>query len=258
VIHCLVERWENDEKKKRYEAVDLTGLDEKFVQLAGSMDHVCALTETGRIYSWGNNFAGKLGLGGFPFVQLPQDGGDWAVGHASPGQPFPTEPVKIKPEHRFTQVSVWANTSCALTDERENNAYCWGRVAPLGNRLERLDSFSQTTFSVPTALDLSAIPERRLAGITAGPAIGLGWTPNNEIYAWGEIPEGIVDVRFPLRLRPLMKFAGRGVIKRISFVRQNICVVSEEKSHGSFLYCSTTNWQPNPKIELHPIDLPTP
>ena len=197
------------------EAVDDAGLEGTFVELASSASLACARTSTGRVYCWGSNFAGKLGLGGIAIWQPPTEDGDWHVTTATPGIPFPTRPVGTA---TFVAVSASGHGSAALSDEAHDNAYAWGRVASIVGLLEDGEAFARATRSLPMRLDLSDVPGRRFVGVQATNVGGYGWTRGNDIYRWGETEPGHV--------RKVAAFDRNDPIQRIDPLAGKLCVVT--------------------------------
>lgn len=166
-------------------AVDGRGLEGRIVELSSSTDHACARTDRGRVYCWGDNTAGKLGLGGVAQWQPPSEDGEWHVARATPAIPFPTRPISSE---KFVAVSVRGNSSAALSDERTDNAYTWGRVSSIEGLTENAAAFAAASSSTPKRLDLSIVPERRFDGAEAAGIGGFGWSASNVVYRWGDTP----------------------------------------------------------------------
>ncbi len=217
-VECLKERARDGAMSQSYERVDTTGLEGTIASLASSKDHVCAITTAGRVYCWGSNLAGKLGLGGIGVRQLPADDGEWSIAAASPGIPFPTEPVA----GTFRAVSAYGNGSCALSDEARDNAYCWGRIDSIEGLAEHGEKFAAASASRPRRIDLSLVPERQFIGIASGPLAGFGWTASNAVYRWGWGGFRLVG-KLPAHLR----------IERLSPVRNEVCAMTTTAT-----YCS--------------------
>ncbi|MGH7515451.1 MAG: RCC1 domain-containing protein, partial [Gemmatimonadales bacterium] len=72
-------------------------------ELTGGGEHTCGLTQAGRIYCWGLNDRGQLG-----------------IGNTSPR----LKPVPVSGGQQFRQVDVGGFHSCAIT--LTGLAYCWG------------------------------------------------------------------------------------------------------------------------------------
>lgn len=75
-----------------------------FEQLAVGYYHNCALTSEGRVYCWGDNAYGQLG------IATPSRSGT---------------PVKLETNLRFVSLAAGAHTTCGVTSRR--TVSCWGR-----------------------------------------------------------------------------------------------------------------------------------
>ena len=154
-----------------------------FIRLVAGGYHTCGLTSGGTAYCWGNNQYGQLGdgsganrttpvavSGGLSFTSLatgyghtcglPSSGSAYCWGNNGQGQlgdgttDQRTTPVAVSGGLAFTSLvaGVEGYYTCGLTTG--GTAYCWGYnyYGGLG------DGTSGTDRSVPTAVDVSAIP----------------------------------------------------------------------------------------------------
>jgi hypothetical protein len=124
------------------------------VAVSSGASHVCAVTDRGAAYCWGNDSAGKLGdgtttdrlvptpvTGGLKFTDIGASGGDhtcalttdgvtycWGsngVGQMGAGSISDQDtPTQVSGGLTFTQLSVGGLHNCALT--AGGAAYCWG------------------------------------------------------------------------------------------------------------------------------------
>ncbi len=124
----------------------------KFVLLRhGTGDHVCGITETYRLYCWGQNADGQLGDG----TLLTR-----------------TVPAPIADTQAFTSVSLGYQHTCALTPAHQ--AYCWGKGKAVGSG----DSTgSPTPVAVAGGLSFSAI--------SAGGFHSCGLDLSGAAFCWG-------------------------------------------------------------------------
>lgn len=140
-------------------------LNNKVSHISVWADHVCATDLTERLYCWGSNREGQLGLGNYDSVYSPrvvptagiaggslwqiETGGEFTCGLAGVGQVYcwgadgneqlgdgigpqkqPSPVAIVTPSYqdqseRFEQVVLGWNTACALTPEQR--VYCWGQ-----------------------------------------------------------------------------------------------------------------------------------
>ncbi|MEZ4749908.1 MAG: hypothetical protein R3B54_04575 [Bdellovibrionota bacterium] len=247
-IYCLQSFVDGSDLRYRYELVDTRALG-PIEKISASATHVCVQTLTGGIHCWGENYGGKLGTGGFPFYQRPEEGGDWSVGQASPGVPFPTRPV-ADGTLRFTDVSVYSSTSCALSEESRSNLYCWGRLLDTSNLFMDFASFSQTTSSVPRQVNLQAVPSGHLEGLAVGPLVGFAYDESGRLYVWGDYGG---PLRFPerldLKVRLLARVPNGFSIDALVPLQGEVCVLGAFADREQQILCTRRSWD-------HPADPP--
>ena len=132
----------------------------RFARLSSGGSHTCAVTGTGEIYCWGNNWNGQLGDG---------------------SQGTRTLPVTMVSTETFTTVSAGSAHPCALTES--GVAYCWG-----GNGDGQLGDGSgdQSSRFVPTLV--AVVPA--LQSISAGDQHSCGLSVDGVAYCWGDNHSG--------------------------------------------------------------------
>jgi alpha-tubulin suppressor-like RCC1 family protein len=83
-----------------------------FVKIAVGSYHACGITASFKLYCWGSNTYGKLGIGSTLST---------------------TEPVLVNGNHRFVAVSAGGNHTCGIA--QDEGALCWGwnALGQLGN-----------------------------------------------------------------------------------------------------------------------------
>ena len=83
---------------------------DKVVQIATGATHTCGLTAAGRVYCFGSNFFGQLGLESPLAVYTPESGED--------------APTAVPLREKMISIVAGAYSTCALSDSRQ--MYCWG------------------------------------------------------------------------------------------------------------------------------------
>lgn len=136
---------------------DKTG---KLVRIAAGYNHSMALTDGGRIYSWGTGDCGQLGHG-------PQ----------SKRCLTPTLVVAAAAE-RFVSIAASENHSVALTDD--GRVYSWGY-----NRWKQLGH--EHTTSEKTHIPQAVASPILFSRITAGSAHTLAISRDHQLYYWGRM-----------------------------------------------------------------------
>ncbi|BDR53358.1 hypothetical protein KIM372_12650 [Bombiscardovia nodaiensis] len=130
-----------------------------FTALAAGGAHVLALTDTGRIYAWGSNSSGQLGVTG-------------ANATSPQAVPLPAS-ITIK------QIVAGDEFSAALSNNRD--LYTWGN-----NTYGQLGDGTTTSHSAPTGIPAPSTPVR----IAAGGSHMLAITNTDALYAWGANTNG--------------------------------------------------------------------
>jgi alpha-tubulin suppressor-like RCC1 family protein len=131
---------------------------ERVTAVALGVSHACAVTDEGRVFCWGSNGQGQLGL---PSAQSARS----------------LTPVELPTTLRFTHVAAGSMHTCALT--AEGVAHCWGAGVPLGD----------------STLASSAGPVRVAGGhvfasLTAGDRGTCALTRGGVAYCWGANTHG--------------------------------------------------------------------
>jgi alpha-tubulin suppressor-like RCC1 family protein/AraC-like DNA-binding protein len=124
-----------------------------FKQISAGQRHTCAVETTGRIFCWGMNPKGQMGVPGL--------GGD------------PT-PVQVQTTQLFNSVSVGAEFTCAL--DVAGVAYCWG-----GNSLGQLGDNTYVDKPSPHPI-VSAL---RFTQLSSGKRHACGIAQGGSAYCWG-------------------------------------------------------------------------
>ncbi|TGK24665.1 chromosome condensation regulator [Leptospira yasudae] len=129
-------------------------------QIANGRDHILALKSDGKVYSWGLNASGQLGIGG--------------TGSPSP-TPTPTQVLNI-----LNAVSVWAGGTQSFAILKDGTVKGWGANSTTAN----LGIGETTTAKVYE-------PNNAVVGISGLTHFGCGATHNfallgsGAIYGWG-------------------------------------------------------------------------
>eukprot|EP01038_Epipyxis_sp_PR26KG_P012214 gene12214-16363_t len=154
------------EKPKCIESLN----EEVIVDICSSKYHSLALTETGKVYSWGHGKSGKLGHGD-EFLQ--------------------PEPKLISSLSKLiiSKICVAENHSLALSKAGE--VFSWGsdRYGQLGHG----GSDGGKIVLVPTKIEF--FNRVTVKGIASGESHSLCFTSSNELYSWGSNKSGQLGLR---------------------------------------------------------------
>jgi alpha-tubulin suppressor-like RCC1 family protein len=167
----------NDTRRGRRTKPVLVAGGHKFRQLDGGESHTCGLTTADRVYCWGNNEYGQLGIpasgdrltpvavsGGFTFRRVTA-GGFHTCGETSDnlvycwgrnaegqlgngGTSGPSTPVKVAGGMKWAQLSAGRHHTCGKTPS--SVAYCWGvnNFGQLGQESIEIGGISKTPVPV--------------------------------------------------------------------------------------------------------------
>jgi alpha-tubulin suppressor-like RCC1 family protein len=135
-------------------------------QVAVGTSHVCALTDTGRLFCWGSNGAGQVGAHGpgVPIVRVPSE-------------------VVIDRSGPFTAVSSGGIHSCAVTASRR--AYCWGAYDHYGSDQASAEALAPTIAAGGT----------QFQSISAGQIHACGLDTRGRVLCWGDTILGALGIR---------------------------------------------------------------
>ena len=158
-----------------YSNNDFNFLDETIISVSAGYGHSLALTDEGKVYAWGYNDYGQLGLG---------------LGYTSFREVNPTLIDYSNNDFNFldeTIIGIAAGSfySLALTDE--GKVYAWG----YNNRgqLGLGNSGFDTQREIPTLIDYSNndfnFLDETIISIAAGEYHSLAVTDQGKVYAWG-------------------------------------------------------------------------
>jgi alpha-tubulin suppressor-like RCC1 family protein len=141
--------------------------DGSFKEVVASTSHTCGLSQAGKVFCWGFNGYGVLGIG--------------TVDDTYPGESNP-EPVEVQAEKRFTALFSGGAHTCALTND--GDAYCWG-----ANWGGGLGDGTTENRSLPTLVSTT----ERFETLSLG-SHTCGLTPADEVWCWGQNSDGQVGI----------------------------------------------------------------
>lgn len=138
-----------------------------WLQVSAGQSHTCAVADTdnrlpGRVYCWGSNNAGQLGLGTTEEHDTPQ------------GIDFPTDGITAV----WTQVSAGFNSTCARRND--GALFCWGN-----NAFGQLGDGTTSERRTPTRVGSSTAWSRVELSDNTGLAFGCGIKTGGDVECWG-------------------------------------------------------------------------
>ncbi len=133
------------------------------VELAAGGQHTCGRTSTGRVYCWGNNLDGQLGIG------------------SNVGSP---EPTLIPILDEIISISAGSGHTCAL--DQSGDVYCWGN-----NSAGQLGIGSTINSNLP--VQVAGVPAGARK-VTVGNFHSCALLSSGEVYCWGDNRFGGLNV----------------------------------------------------------------
>lgn len=135
----------------------------KLVKIASAHDHTLVIGDNGRVYAWGHNQKGQLGINTT----------------ANSLVPVAVDVSGVLAGKTVSQVSVHSFQSIALTDD--GKVYAWG-----DNGYGQLGDGTYTTRLVPVATNMSgALSGKTVKMIFTGHDQTYALDSDNKLYAWG-------------------------------------------------------------------------
>ncbi len=149
----------------------------QFTAIGLGAEHACALTTTGRVYCWGYNEYGLLGVG----TATGPENCNTTDGRSGPCS---TVPVPVTGGLTFSALSGGGEHTCALTPG--GTAYCWGQNYPAGQLGDgtTIDRASP----VPVLGGLSFV------ALSVGDGHTCGLVSDGTAYCWGRNESGQLGV----------------------------------------------------------------
>jgi alpha-tubulin suppressor-like RCC1 family protein len=200
-----------------------------FTQVSGGLNHTCGVTTDNRIYCWGWNRFGTLGVGTNTGPEICMVGDD----------PCSTRPVAVVGELSFRQVSGGFGFTCGVTTD--NQVYCWGQNTE-GQLGVGTNTGPETCVGSPGAtpsVPCSTRPVAILGGLKfrqlgAGLYHSCGVTTDDRVYCWGSNRYGqLGDSTAVLRrLRP-SQVSGAHRFRQVAAGVLHTCAVTT----GSRAFC---------------------
>lgn len=133
---------------------------DKVTSIAAGRGRIFAITSAGKLYAWGNNNYGQLGLGDQASRSIPTE-----VSRSNFGN------------KNISAIVVGGNQTIALT--ADNKLYAWG-----SNTYGELGTGDNTARNIPTLVNISSL-NGSIKALAAGDSYSMVLTTAGKIYAWG-------------------------------------------------------------------------
>ena len=165
--------------EKKLEPLEGKILNEKVVSFdTGKSGFVLAITESGKLYGWGNNTNGQLGKE----IKTGDGVEETANYYATPSEiALPTQAAAV-------MVDAGAKHSLALTDD--GAVYAWGQsyYGQLGLSLET--EKNKLNVTEPTRIPQEKFSGEKVVQIATTDATSYALTESGKVYAWGDSDYG--------------------------------------------------------------------
>ena len=149
-----------------HRVVDTTGVlaGKKIIAVATGSDHSLALDSDGRVYSWGYNFSGRLGVGP----------------HQDSNVPLAVDTTGVLAGKKIIAIAAGYDHSLAL--DSNGKVYAWG-----ANDDGQLGNNSESNSLVPVAVNTTGVlAGKKIIAIAAGKYFSLALASDGKVYAWGD------------------------------------------------------------------------
>jgi alpha-tubulin suppressor-like RCC1 family protein len=182
-----------------------------FRHVSTGATHTCGVTTGNRIYCWGDNGSGQLGIG---------------AGTASEtcdlNQPCSTRPVALAGGRRFREVTAGEFHTCAVN--LFDRPFCWGY-----NGFGELGDGTSTNRSEPVRVSTGGLLFRQ---VSAGGIHTCGITTENRAYCWGwnDFAQ-LGDRTTTQRLTPTAVYGGLSFRDVSSGERHTCAVTTNERAY---------------------------
>lgn len=134
-------------------------------QIVAGKKSMAAITEEGRLYTWGDNEYGQLGIGNTTNQGTPQD---------------ITNSLNLATGEYVTQVAIGPNHMLALSSENRLFGWGWNNAGEVGDNTR-----VQRTSPVEITANFSLGVDENVIDIAAGFSTGFVITDAGTIYTWG-------------------------------------------------------------------------
>lgn len=177
----------------RVRPVEVQGLpeDDPVVQIAAGAAHSMALTASGKVYAWGSNSNGQLGIGSFTDSSVPVLATSWRTGLSATGTVDSLNGGTLETLPPIAQISVGASTSYAVGND--GYAYSWGHssMGEMGIGVDAWNSLNQQDRHLPRRMSTALrTPLTGVAEVEGGDNFVLVRHTDGSVWFAGENTSG--------------------------------------------------------------------
>jgi alpha-tubulin suppressor-like RCC1 family protein len=190
----------------------LDKLDSKVKDYSISKEHGGLVTESGSIYTWGQNLYHKLGHLPEPQQTLPKR-------RTSPKTTYENIKFgKVEFEEKIKSVKCGFNHTLSLSEEGEVYSWGLGKEGALGH-----SSFEN--IKLPQKIEFFKEKNMKVKQIECGSDFSIALTENGEVYTWGS------NIFGQLGLGHLTQEVKLNLPMKINFINQNIKSIFAGEDH---------------------------
>jgi alpha-tubulin suppressor-like RCC1 family protein len=157
---------------------------QRIVAISAALSHTCALTGTGKVYCWGDNSQGQLGVGGIPKDCFDADG---ACG--------PSNYPEVLPPAGRTFVGLGkfgGNHQCGILDDR--SILCWGDNAQgqlgIGSVTDPCSPLGNSDPDCARDAAPITLPGGSASQVAGGTGFSCALSELGEVFCWGSSDAG--------------------------------------------------------------------
>jgi alpha-tubulin suppressor-like RCC1 family protein len=203
--------------------------------LAVGAFHTCISTSDSRVWCWGDNAAGALGIGTLKPTQVPV-----AVDLSG---------ITVPPGITLDEVAAsagWGNQSCLRLSN--GSVYCWGQgsAGELGDGTAAL----RTAPSTPVTTD--ALGSAKLVEISLGYQYACGRADDGTVWCWGRNKRGVlgIDDAVDAPHTTPVQVVGLSGIRQIAAGHRTACAIDDMQR----LFCWGSNRRGQVTLEVPATD----
>ena len=177
----------------RTRPVEVVGLPagDPVVEVAAGNTFSMALTQSGKVFTWGGNSSGELGIGSFTDRRTPAQVTSWRTGVSATGTIDTLNGGTLETLPRITHIAASGSNGFAIGED--GFAYAWGNTSmgTIAAGVDAWNSLSQQSRHLPRRMSTSLrTPLTGVVEIAGGDQFALVRTANQKVWFAGDDTAG--------------------------------------------------------------------